>query len=237
LVRDPHDVVGEIKEALIATNIKQGSRLLLKCYGDNASALGDHLSQLAHVLKRDAFLQNFDLEWSIYAQSSFVKPNLIDIFRELGVSEVYVGFDSVNDGLQLLNGLGTSRGTHLRAAGLLKQAGIRVQAGFVLGCEGETPETLSETVQFCEELRALGNVELFHASPLVVLAGSPAFHRLSLEMPEILTTDYVDPEELQREWLGRFCPALGSGEEGQRTVREIAESIASLGAIRSSFGG
>jgi radical SAM superfamily enzyme YgiQ (UPF0313 family) len=237
IVREPNNVRNEITEALVATGMKDGSRLMLKCYGDNASALGEPLLKLANCLREDAYLKKFDLSWSMYAQSSFVTPRLVEAFLRLGVAEVYIGFDSVDDGIQKLNGLGTSRATHLRAATLLRDAGIRLQAGFVLGCEGESPSTLAATVEFCEELHALGNVQLFHASPLVVLAGSGAFSRLSAQIPELTSIDYVDPEYLQREWLSRFCPELGSGEDAQRVVREVANSIAALGQIRSSFGG
>jgi radical SAM superfamily enzyme YgiQ (UPF0313 family) len=217
--------------------MEDGARIMLKCYGDNASAIGESLVKLAECLRSDQALKRFDLSWSVYAQSSFVTPRLVEVFLRLGVAEVYIGFDAVDDGIQKLNGLGTSRATHSRAATLLSRAGIRVQAGFVLGCEGESPETLESTLQFCRELRSLGNVQLFHASPLVVLAGSRAFERLREEVPELMGTDYVDPEELQLEWLSRFCPALGAGPVGQRQVREVAEAIASLGTVRSGFGG
>lgn len=236
VVREPHEVRDEIKEALRTTGIEKGSRLMMKCYGDNASALKGHLSQLADCLLEDSFLNEFKLNWSVYAQSSYVTPRLIEIFSRLGVEEVYVGFDSVDDNIQKINGLGTTRATHLRAAKLLKQAGIRLQAGFVLGCEGESRETLDATIQFCQELKEIGNVELFHASPFSVLGGSWAFNRLSVDMPEILATDYVEPEALQREWFSRCCPSLGSGEEGQRLVRNVADSISSMGRIRSDFG-
>jgi len=158
----------------------------------------------------------------------------VDVFWRLGVAEVYVGFDSVDDAVQRLNGLGTTKNTHLRAARLLQEAGVRLQAGFVLGCEGETPETLDATIQFCHQIAALDNVDLFHASPLVVLAGSEAFNRLAHLMPEIVATDYIEPQVLQREWLARFCPGLGP--DGQGLIRDAAQTIATLGEIRSGWG-
>jgi len=148
-----------------------------------------------------------------------------------------VGFDSADDRVQRINGLGTTRLTHLRAAMLLKQAGIRIQAGVVLGCKGESPQSLAATLEFCGELHSLGNVDLFHASPLSVLAGSGAFRDLSVQMPEIQEVDYLDPDLLQREWLARFCPALGTGEDAQRTVRQVADAIGAMGRLRSGFGG
>lgn len=235
-VRPPEAVRDEIKQTLQTLGVVPGAKILLKCYGDNASAIGASLERLADVLALDPWLRKFDLKWSVYAQSCFVTPKLIEIFRKLGVCESYVGLDSVDDALQRLNGLGTSRATHLRAAELLSEAGIRLQLGFVLGCEGETPETLCATMDFCEELAKLGTVDLFHASPLVVLVGSRSFDMLAERLPNIRGLDYVDPAELQREWIQRFCPALGSGESGQTQLRRVAGTIADLGRLSSGFG-
>lgn len=236
-VRHPKAICDEIENTLASTGMKSGSRLMLKCYGDNASALGQHLTVLAEMLKQNTFLRKFDLAWSVYGQSCYITPRLADTFARLGVAEVYVGFDSADDGIQTLNGLGTSRATHVRAATLLKQRGIRIQAGFVLGCEGESLDTLNTTMRFCEELQVLGNVDLFHASPMVVLAGSAAFDRLARFTPEMLSRDYTDPSFLQRLWLERFCPLLGGGEEAQQTVMRFAASMAALGRLKSGWGG
>jgi len=236
-VRDPEAVQTEIRETLEATEIPAGSRVMLKCYGDNASALGDHLAALAELLDNDAFLRRFDLQWSMYAQSSWISARLIDIFKKLKVFELYVGFDSVDDEVQRRNGLGTTREGHLRAARLLQDAGIRIQAGFVLGCAGETPSTLEATVAFALELAGLGNVDLYHASPLVVLPGSPAFRMLCEKVPSLKHTDFLDTVKLQREWIAHFCPRLGSPATSLDLLERTASTISGMGRIASSFGG
>lgn len=236
-VRDVDAVRREIIETFRSAGVPDGARVILKCYGDNASALGDHLHELAEALHSDAFLRRFDIRWSMYAQSSRVSPRVVEAFRKLKVHEVYVGFDSVDDEVQKLNGLGTSRTAHIRAARRLQDAGIRIHGGFVLGCAGESSVTLQATLDFAEELVALGNVDMYHASPLVVLPGSPAFRMLSEVEPSIKKTDFLDTRSLQLLWLKHFCPELGDPGSALHDLEEMAGKITALGRIPSSFGG
>jgi radical SAM superfamily enzyme YgiQ (UPF0313 family) len=236
-IRDPKAIRDEIKEALMSTGIAPGSRVMLKCYGDNASALGGHLETLAGVLNEDPYLEHFELYWSMYAQSSFISPRLIEIFKRLKVWELYIGFDSANDEIQHRNGLGTSKATHLRAALLLQKAGIRIHAGFVLGCAGESLDSLKETVDFAFQLSELGNTDMYHAAPLVVLPGSPAFRMLCEKIPSLEQTDFLDTVDLQLQWLANFCPQLGDPRIALDLLQNTANTITHLGGLASSWGG
>lgn len=237
VLRTPEDIRTEVREALESAEIKPGSRLMLKCYGDNASALCEHLDAIARALAGDPVMASFDLWWSLYAQSSFITPRLVDVFQRLKVSEVYIGFDSGDDSIQRLNSLGTTTTSHLRAARLLRDAGIRIQAGFVLGCAGETIESMSATVRLAETLAGLGNVDLFHASPLVVLPGSPAFRMLCGRMPALRDIDFLNTTQLQHEWIRHFCPQLGEPESALQLLDQTARRLVALGRMTSSFGG
>jgi tRNA A37 methylthiotransferase MiaB len=237
VLRKPESVCQEIREALTSAAIKPGARLMLKCYGDNASAIGAHLQSLAEMIQTDAALSQFDLRWSLYAQSSYISPRLVDIFRRLRVFEVYIGFDSGDDSIQLMNGLGTTVKSHINAGMLLRDADIRIQAGFVLGCAGETKESIEATMRFAFRLAELGNVDLFHASPLVVLPGSPAFRMLCNRVPAIRDIDLLDTTRLQHEWIRHFCPGLGDADAALTYLDETARNIGALGRLASSFGG
>ena len=237
VLRDPADVRNEIREALTSTGMSAGARLMLKCYGDNASALCDHLGSIAMAIAGDVELRRFELWWSLYAQSSYITPRLVEVFKRLKVWEVYIGFDSGDDNIQRLNSLGTTLSSHLRAARLLRDAGIRIQAGFVLGCAGETTESMSATISLAKDLAGLGNVDLFHASPLVVLPGSPAFRMLCERLPYLRDVDFLDTTGLQHEWIRNFCPRLGPAELALQDLDQKAREITTFGRIASSFGG
>lgn len=237
VLRDPADVRTEVREALKSTDMPTGARLMLKCYGDNASALCDHLGSVATAIESDVELGRFDLWWSLYAQSSYVTPRLVEVFKRLKVWEVYIGFDSGDDNIQRLNSLGTTLSSHLRAARLLRDAGIRIQAGFVLGCAGETTESMSATMSLAKDLAGLGNVDLFHASPLVVLPGSPAFRMLCERLPYLRDVDFLDTTSLQREWIRSFCPRLGPPELALQILDQTAHKITTFGRMESSYGG
>lgn len=237
VVRDIDAIVQEIRRTLKDTGVPLGSRVILKCYGDNASALAPHLDRLAAALDQAPDLHRFDLRWSMYGQSSMITPRLIEAFRRLRVHEVYVGFDSVDDHVQRINHLGTTRATHVRAARLLASADIGIHAGFVVGCEGESPATLKSTIEFAEELAGMARVDMFHASPLVVLPGSPAFQKLVAKEPCLSPLDLIDTQAVQKLWLKHFCPQLGSPACALKEVERTARTIEALGRIPSSFGG
>jgi radical SAM superfamily enzyme YgiQ (UPF0313 family) len=237
VLRTPEDICTEVREALKSANVRPGARLMLKCYGDNASALCEHLDAIARALAGDPVLVSFDLWWSLYAQSSFITPRLVEVLQRLRVWEVYIGFDSGDDGIQRLNSLGTTTASHLRAARLLRDAGIRIQAGFVLGCAGETKDSMSATVRLAETLAGLGNVDLFHASPLVVLPGSPAFRMLCGCVPALRDIDFLNTTQLQHEWIRHFCPQLGEPESALHLLDRTARGLVALGRMTSSFGG
>jgi radical SAM superfamily enzyme YgiQ (UPF0313 family) len=173
----------------------------------------------------------------MYGQSTFITPKLMETLKKLRVFELYIGFDSANDEIQRQNGLGTSRAAHVRAASLLQEAGIRIHAGFVLGCVGESPDSLQETVDFARQLSELGNTDMYHASPLVVLPGSPAFWMLRERVPQLAETDFLDTADIQRQWIRYFCPKLGDPQSALDLLQRTAHTITHLGSLASSWGG
>ena len=100
------------------------------------------------------------------------------------------------------------------ATNRLKQHGIDVIcAGFVLGAEGESEETLQETRDFVRQLKAIGNTDTLPASPLIPLPGASAFKRLldvlkqkdPGKAAELETADDFNLPELVELWNRHLC--------------------------------
>lgn len=206
-------IVEEALGLLRSTGVPQGANVLLKCYGDNVGTQQATLRELATAIEKSDEWRSYEIGWTFYAQSSRVSPNLIELLRRVGTRNLYVGFDSADDHIQRLNGLGTSITSHRRAVRLCRAAGIRIQAGFVLGCAGETRRSVENTVRFAEELARQDVLERINSAILFVIPGSPAYSRLCEREPWIASLDDLPTEEIQAHWIRHFCPDLGVDTE------------------------
>ena len=228
-IRSGRAIVQETLGLLKSTGVRQGSNVLLKCYGDNVGTQQSMLRDLAAAIEERDEWRSYRIGWTFYAQSSRVSPDLIELLRRVGTRNLYVGFDSADDEVQRLNGLGTSITAHRRAVRLCKDAGIRIQAGFVLGCAGETRRSVENTVRFAEELAQEGVLERVNSAILFVIPGSPAYSRLCEHEPWIAALDDLPTEEIQSHWIRHFCPDLGADtEERFRILRWAANRLDEL---------
>ena len=202
-------IVSEVLELLRAGEVSPGSRVLLKCYGDNVGTQHKMLGSLAEEIERCKEWRDYQIAWTFYAQSSRISPELSKLLSRVGTENLFIGFDSADDDVQRLNGLGTSVGSHRRAVQLCKENHIKIQAGFVLGCAGETQTSLDRTLAFAEELSQQKALERINTAMLVIIPGSPAYSLLCEREPWVKTLDDLPTEELQWYWVKHFCPRLG----------------------------
>lgn len=222
-------IVQEALDLARSACLPDGSRILLKCYGDNVGTQSDMLHDLAASIAGSNSWRRYMFGWTFYAQSSRVSPRLVSLLQQVGTTNLYVGFDSADDDVQRVNGLGTSLSTHRNAVRCCRDARIRIQAGFVLGCAGETRRSVDNTVRFAEELAEQGLLERVNAAILVVMPGSPSYFRLCEREPWIAALDRLPTEELQWHWIRHFCPDLGAdAADGLRILRWAANRLDDL---------
>jgi len=91
---------------------------------------------------------------------------------------------------------------------LCNEHGIKLQAGFVLGCAGETITSLFNTYSFALELYEKNLLERINSAVLFIVPGSPSYNMLCKKEPWILELDLLPTEELQWYWIKHFCPDL-----------------------------
>jgi len=228
-VRSGTAIVQETLGLLESTGVPEGSKVLLKCYGDNVGTHEGMLRELGVAIEASPEWRTYQIGWTFYAQSSRVSPALVAALRRIGTRNLYIGFDSADDEVQKVNGLGTSITAHRRAVRLCKDAGIKIQAGFVLGCAGETRRSVENTVRFAEELAKQDVLERINSAILFIIPGSPAYSRLCEREPWISALDLLPTEELQSHWIRHFCPDLGASTgERVRTLRWAANRLDDL---------
>ena len=96
---------------------------------------------------------------------------VLKIMQMAGCSYIYIGIESMSETVivNIHKNLNRKENWDMRvrkALGLVHQAGIRVGSSVLFGLEGETPETISETIEKVEEL--LAEDLLYIASPNIL---------------------------------------------------------------------
>ena len=219
-------IVTETLGLLKHCQVPRGANVLLKCYGDNVGTQQPMLSDLASAIEHSDEWGQYRIGWTFYAQSSRISQELAHLLLRVGAKNLYIGFDSADDGVQRANGLGTSIGAHRRAVRLCRDHGIKIQAGFVLGCAGETQQSLDTTLRFAEELASQGVLERINSAVMFIIPGSPAYNLLCEREPWIRNLDDLPTEELQWYWIRHFCPQLGQNpSDGLAILRRAANQL------------
>ena len=102
---------------------------------------------------------------------------LLRLMKRANCSMVFVGLESVNEETLKLFKKHSTLEKNRKAIAAFNDAGIRVHGMFVLGSDADTPETLSETLEFARESR-LTTTQFF---ALTALPGPPLTRRLAEE--------------------------------------------------------
>ena len=104
-------------------------------------------------------------------------PQLLRLMKRAGCAMVFIGLESVNEEtLRLFNKHSTLE-KNRSAIAAFNEAGIRVHGMFVLGSDADTPETLSQTLEFARQSR-LTTTQFF---ALTAVPGPPLTRRLAEE--------------------------------------------------------
>lgn len=227
--RDATNIINETLELIKSFQITKESRILLKCYGDNIGTQINLLKDLETQISKSSEWDDYNISWTFYSQSSRITAKTIKLLSAIGTKYLYIGFDSVDDEIQRLNGLGTSKKNHYQAATLCKEYGIKIQAGFVLGCIGESIYSINETLAFAEELANDGLLERINSAVLFIIPGSPAYEMLCKKEPWIKELDVLDTEELQYYWVKHFCSDLAKDPRiGIGLLKDAANNLDEL---------
>jgi radical SAM superfamily enzyme YgiQ (UPF0313 family) len=220
--RSGKSIVHEVLDLIKRCNMPKHSKILLKCYGDNVGTQITMLEELANVIDQTREWNDYNIGWTFYCQSCRITERLLELLFRVGAWNLFIGFDSADDNIQRLNGLGTSMNAHRRAVALMKKYGIKIQAGFVLGCAGETLKSLNMTISFAQELATSGTLERTNAAILFIVPGAPAYNLLCEREPWIREMDSFPTRSIQLLWLKYFCPNLGRTPEEALSILEVA---------------
>ena len=170
-----------------------------------------------------------DPKFFVYTQASETTRRLVDLYKKLGVYRVNMGLEAGDTTmLRRLKGPRDSLEKNKEACLLMKEAGLPIYGSLVLGGQGETYETLQNTITFAKWLIDNEMMAALEAQPLYpdfgALTGrwmmNPSEAKRAadeqgftiLDEPYLLSmkskygdTDQIDFDEISRDWNRIFC--------------------------------
>ncbi|MDC0335290.1 B12-binding domain-containing radical SAM protein [Pseudodesulfovibrio sp.] len=105
-------------------------------------------------------------DWSCQTRASHVEPHILKRIKEAGCHHVRVGIESGSDTVLRSMNKKTSREDNLRAVRNIREAGINMDGGVIIGDFAETPQTLRETFDFVKETDLVPNQGMIFVTPL-----------------------------------------------------------------------
>jgi radical SAM superfamily enzyme YgiQ (UPF0313 family) len=147
-------------------------------------------------------------------------PELLKLMKRANCVMVFIGLESVNEETLKLFHKHSTLEKNRRAIAAFEEAGIRVHGMFVLGSDADTPETLSETLEFARN-SGLTTTQFF---ALTALPGPPLTRRLAEEKRIFAWGDW----QLFDAQHAVVCPSHISPSELQAGIYRISRQFYSV---------
>jgi radical SAM superfamily enzyme YgiQ (UPF0313 family) len=170
---------------------------------------------------------------TVYGRADEITAETATQLKAMGVTKVSVGVESGSRDVLQSIGKNTTTEQNLRAARLLKEAGVEMYAAMIYGSPGETPADLDRTVQHFAELASIGNVYRVGARIATVLPNSRWYFNLLSDLrqsaldvaTELEASDTVDVDRIVDLWLERMtCVSRKDIEEAHARIVQIADA-------------
>ncbi|MDP2925340.1 MAG: radical SAM protein [Nanoarchaeota archaeon] len=144
--------------------------------------------------------------FNVYGRVDDINPEMLGYLKKIGVLELLLGVESFYDPTLKSINKGYTAERAKQSLRLLREFGINVELSLVLGNTGETEESLKRTLEICETLQELDNIDENHCSILIPLPGSKVYRKLmeDLDLRKKYGRDLIDYERLQIEFLDRY---------------------------------
>lgn len=94
-----------------------------------------------------------DLTWYCNVRADQITIKMANAMKEAGCHQVFLGFESGCDDMLKRIQKGETVADLERGAGLLKQAGIQISVGFIVGLPNETNESVQKTIDLCQRVQ------------------------------------------------------------------------------------
>ena len=159
-----------------------GPNIFIEFADDNTFVQREHAKALMRALAKE------NVRWFTESDVRVAEDEeLLKLMRDAGCAQVLIGFESpdyeVMDGVEFRSNWKARRvDKYLRAVEAIQRQGITVNGCFILGMDGQGPESFRHVLRFVRE-SGLYDVQITYLTPF---PGTPLYQRLS-EQGRILT--------------------------------------------------
>lgn len=142
-LRDPKKISREIREV----SEKYGTReFVMKCNSFNMDK--EWSKKVCDLISRE----NKDIVWSSYANTRGLGRELTEKMKLSGCHQLFIGFESGSPRTLKRMGKPTTIEESKKAAEVVRNSGIDLRGGFIIGFPGERAEDVKKTLNFMREL-------------------------------------------------------------------------------------
>lgn len=172
----------------------------------------------------EAYIRAFEarklsVDIKCFLHPNTVKPNLLPLYKRLGVRVVSLGIESGSNAILAKMGKRITTDVARQAADDLHRFGFETNGLFMLGHREETPETMRQTIDFVRELSP--KLSSFWVSFMAPYPGTPMYDAGIDAYGRILNPDYST-------WGNRYPVFLPKGV----TYDQLLDARAELVAVR-----
>jgi len=165
-------------ESIYLYKNKYGANLFFEVC-DNFSGMKVYIDNLISTMPN--WFSDSEIEIIVYSRAQDIVEDhlLIEKFKKLHITRVNVGLESGNDfSLRTYrkgHPVGMEAYVNKKAVEIIANAGIQIHTSFILGCLGETYNSISDTRAFIEWLTDFNNIVAIEISSLYPVPNSPSW--------------------------------------------------------------
>lgn len=146
--RSPEKMVAQIEHLYRDYGIRQ-----VQFYDDTFTVLKPQVLRFCELLAE----RKLDLSWTAYIRGDCFSAELAGAMKRAGCHQVLMGVETGSEKIAASIGKPIDRRRYREAVRIARAHGLEVRASFIIGNQGETVETMQETLSFAIEL----DVDLF----------------------------------------------------------------------------
>ena len=210
----PMRVYNEIRELHLEHGVGA-----INIYDDLFAVNSKRVGAIRNLVMKDPRLRDAGIRFSCLGRASALTDRILEELKGLGVAAMAFGFESGSDRvLKYLKGPSASVESNVRAAKMVKAAGIGLVGSVIYGVPGETMEEALQTVLMVKEMD-MGIGEAYLATPY---PGTQLWN--DAELHELVSDD-MDFSRLRFDW-GDDAVVVGNLSMSQlKEIRERYQEI------------
>lgn len=148
-------------------------------------------------------LRGLPVTFKTYARADQLDTKTIQMLKDMNFRSVYIGYEAGDDSLLKAMNKHETTAQYLESSKKVLDAGIDIDASFIIGLPGENKRTLENQLKFVEKLSELG-LKKIKVNRVLVLPGTPLYEKVCEVFPEVRPLDRFNIGEMQQKLYSTY---------------------------------